>query len=247
MKKIFALLLASVSLALCLTGCVREELGIRLDKDGTGSIQATVALKKDAFEQLAALGGSDPFDGKETFEVEYDGEPYVAFSETKEYASFEEMEKALSEMTYDSDEIDEAADGGEMNTEPTDEIDISDALSESEPVEEADTHLFKSVKIRQDGSKYLFDAVLNPMTGELDGYDMSDVFKVSISVEMPAKVTAFKNGTVDGKKVVFDLSDMSKETELYAECKTASKVPAIIGIVLAVGAVAAFIVLKKRK
>ncbi len=150
-------------------------------------------------------------------------------------------------MTIDSDEIDEAADGGEMNTAPEDEIDISDALTESEPVEETDTRLFKSVKIRKDGSKYLFDAVLNPMTGELDGYDMSDVFKVGISVEMPAKVTAFKNGTVDGKKVVFDLSDMSKETELYAECKTASKVPAIIGIVLAVGAVAAFIVLKKRK
>ena len=47
--------------------------------------------------------------------------------------------------------------------------------------------------------------------------------------------------------ITFDLSDMSKETELYAECKVSSPVPAIIGIVLAVAAVAAFIFLRKRK
>ncbi len=52
MKKIFAVILASVSLAFCLTGCVREELGIRLEKDGTGSIQATVALKKTSLNSL---------------------------------------------------------------------------------------------------------------------------------------------------------------------------------------------------
>ena len=120
-------------------------------------------------------------------------------------------------------------------------------MTEVEPTEEADIHIFKSVEIKKDGSKYVFNAILNPLTGDIDGTDMSDIFKVSMSVEMPAKVTAYKNGTVDGNKVTFDLSDMSKEIELYAECKTASKAPAIIGIVLAVGAVAAFIMLKKRK
>ena len=251
-KKIFALILASVSLALCLTSCVHEELGIKLGKDGTGSIAATVALKKDVCEQLAALGGSDPFEGEETFEVEYDGEAYIAFTETQEYASFEEMEKALAEMTYDTDLFGDMPEDNEFDDEIgddffTDDVVISDPVTEVDPAEEADVHIFKSVEIKKDGSKYVFDATLNPLTGDLDGYDMSDIFKVGISVEMPAKVTAYKNGTVDGNKVTFDLSDMSKETELYAECKTASKAPAIIGIVLAVGAVAAFIVLKKRK
>ena len=93
----------------------------------------------------------------------------------------------------------------------------------------------------------MFDAVLNAAEGTVEGYDLSDILKVNISVEMPAKITKYKNGKVDGKKITFDLSDMSKETELYAECKVSSPVPAIIGIVLAVTAVAAFIVLRKRK
>ena len=247
MKKIFALLFAAVMLAMCLTGCVHEELGIKLNKNGTGSIAATVALKKDAYEQLSAFGG-DPFEGEETFEVEYDGETYIAFTETKEYASFEEMEKALAEMTHDTELFgDMAAEEDEPDVDIEDDIIISDPVTEVEPTEEADVHIFKSVEIKKDGSQYVFNAVLNPLTGDLDGTNMSDIFKVSMSVEMPAKVTAYKNGTVDGNKVTFDLSDMSKEIELYAECKTASKAPAIIGIVLAVGAVAAFIVLKKRK
>ncbi|MBQ2469046.1 MAG: hypothetical protein II503_05110, partial [Clostridia bacterium] len=101
--------------------------------------------------------------------------------------------------------------------------------------------------IKKDGSKYIFDVVLNPLSGELYGYDMSDVFKVSVSVEMPAKISAYKNGTVDGKKITFDLSDMNEELELYAECKTASVVPVIICGVLVVASIVAFIVIRKRK
>ena len=89
--------------------------------------------------------------------------------------------------------------------------------------------------------------MLNAADGQIQGYDMSEIFKVSISVEMPGKVTAYKNGTVEGDKVTFDLSDISEEKELYAESKIASKFPAIIGIALAVIAVVVFIILKKKK
>ena len=119
MKKIFALIFAAVMLAMCLTGCVHEELSIKLNKNGTGSVAATVALQKDAYEQLAEFGG-DPFEGEEIFEVEYDGETYIAFTETKEYASFEEMEKALAEMTHDTELFgDMAAEEDEPDVEMT--------------------------------------------------------------------------------------------------------------------------------
>jgi hypothetical protein len=88
---------------------------------------------------------------------------------------------------------------------------------------------------------------MNPVEGEVEGYDLSEVLKFKISVEMPANVTKYKNGQVDGKKVTFDISDMSEETELYAECKVSSPVPAFIGIGLAIAAVVAFFVLRKRK
>ena len=61
MKKIFALVLAAVTLALCLTGCVYEDLSVKLNKDGTGSIAATVGLKKDFVDNMMA--GADPFEG----------------------------------------------------------------------------------------------------------------------------------------------------------------------------------------
>ena len=257
MKKIFAFVLAAVTLALCLTGCVYEDLNVKLNKDGTGSTAATVGLKKDFIDQV--LGDQNLFGGKETQEIEIDGDKYIAYTETKEYASFREIEKALSEMTYDIDEINDVTGAiekrtintvtdemAEDNNATSDEIALTDD-SVHTISEIADKHIFKSVQVTRDGSRYIFDAVLNPLTGELDGYDMSDIFKISVSVEMPAKVTAYKNGTVDGNKVNFDLSDMSTETELYAECKTASVVPVIICGVLVVASLAAFIVLRKRK
>lgn len=240
MKKIIALLLTVVSLALCLTGCMYEELGVKLNKDGTGSIVTTIGLKKEFVNQLAELGGSDPFDGKETTEIEYDGETYIAFTDTKEYETFEEMEKALAELTFDSTDMEST-----FTSQPDDDTGVS--LQTEDATVNTEAPFFKSVKIKKDGSNYVFDAVLNAAEGTVEGYDLSDILKVNISVEMPAKITKYKNGKVDGKKITFDLSDMSKETELYAECKVSSPVPAIIGIVLAVAAVAAFIVLRKRK
>ena len=252
MKKIFALVLTAVTLALCLTGCVYEDLSVKLNKDGTGSIAATVGLKKDFVDNMMA--GSDPFEGKETFETEYDGEKYIAYTETNEYASFEEIEKALAEMTYETGDFGEMPDmdydEDETPTEINDELSAGEiVLTEpvTETTESADDHIFKSVNITKDGSKYIFDAVLNPLTGDYQGYDMSEIFKISVSVEMPAKISAYKNGTVDGNKITFDLSDMSTETDLYAECKTASVVPVVICGVLVVACLAAFIVLRKRK
>ena len=251
MKKILAIVLSVITLSLCLTGCVYEDLSVKLNKDETGSIAATIGLKKDFVDQM--MNGQNPFDGKETKEIEYDGEKYIAYTEVSEYASFDKIAKALSEMTYDTEDYDvpteNDADGDvDTETETAEETSVIDEwLADTSAEEKADNHIFKSVEIKKDGSKYIFDAVLNKVEGQVQGYDMSDIFKVSISVEMPAKVTAYKNGTVDGNKVTFDLSDMSAETELYAECKTASVVPVIICGILVVASLVAFIVLKKRK
>lgn len=249
MKKIFAIVLSVITLSLCLTGCVYEDLSVKLNKDETGSIAATIGLKKDFVDQM--MNGQNPFDGKETKEIEYDGEMYIAYTEVSEYASFDEIAKVLSEMTYDTEDYDVPTENdadGDVDTETAEETSVIDEwLADTSAEEKADNHIFKSVEIKKDGSKYIFDAVLNKVEGQVQGYDMSDIFKVSVSVEMPAKVTAYKNGTVDGNKVTFDLSDMSAETELYAECKTASVVPVIVCGILVVASLVAFIVLKKRK
>lgn len=251
MKKILAIVLSVITFSLCLTGCVYEDLSVKLNKDETGSIAATIGLKKEFVDQM--MNGQNPFDGKETKEIEYDGEKYIAYTEVTDYVSFDEIAKALSEMTYDTEDYDVPTENevdGDVDTETAEETEpsvIDEWLADTSTEEETDNHIFKSVEIKKDGSKYVFSAVLNKAEGQVQGYDLSDIFKVSVSVEMPAKVTAYKNGTVDGNKVTFDLSDLNEETELYAECKVTSKVPAFIGLGLAVVAVVAFIVLRKRK
>ena len=79
------------------------------------------------------------------------------------------------------------------------------------------------------------------------GYDVEELFKADMTLEMPGKITAYKNGKVDGKTITFDLSKMTDEDEMYAECKVPSMVPAFIGIGLAAAAAVAFIVLKKKR
>ena len=141
MKKIIALLLTVVSLAFCLTGCVYEELGVKLNKDGTGSIETTIGLKKEFVKQLTELGGSDPFDGKETTEIEYDGETYIAFTDTKEYETFEDMEKALAEMTFNANGMD-----GAFTSQPDDDTGVT--LQTEDATVNTETSFFKSVKIK---------------------------------------------------------------------------------------------------
>ncbi len=252
-RKIIAVLLSAFTIAFCLTGCVYENLDIRLGKNGTGSISTTVGLKKEFIKQITEAGGSDPFAGKETSEAEYDGEEYITFTETVEYSSFAEMGKALSELTFENEEMGDLTgvqpDDSDNDGEPDPDEESEDSGDDGLPsvVIKEDKPVFKSVKIEKDGSKYVFDAVMNAADNEIEGYVLSDVLKFSITVEMPSKIAAYKNGKVDGKKIVFDNLDLSKENELYAECSVSSPVPAVIGIVLAVGAVVAFVILKRRK
>lgn len=245
MKKITALLLTLIALAFCITGCIREDLKIKLDKDGGGSVAVTMGLKKELVEQMVA--GSDPFNGRETFETEFDGEKYIAYTDTTEYKSFEEMEKALSELVYNTKDFERPTD---VNDEPDAQENVSDADNEKtisdDSGDESGNLIFKTIKIEKDASKYIFEAVLNPLSGKLNGYDLAEVFKVSISVEMPSKISSYKNGTVEGKNIRFDLSNMTEETELYAECQTVSYVSVIFCGVLAIGCLAAFIILKRR-
>ena len=49
MKRIAALILSAVAMLSLLTGCIHEDIGIKLNEDGTGSIAATVGIEKYAY------------------------------------------------------------------------------------------------------------------------------------------------------------------------------------------------------
>ena len=249
MKRFFALILAALCLVPCLVGCAREDMTIRLNKDGTGALSVTVAIKEAYYEELKDLG-VDPFKDKDSFEAEYDGDKYIGVTETKEYASFEEMQTALSELEYETDifggnDVEENEEDIVFEDMETGEVVVSDGEDVSEETE--DNHIFRDVEVKKEGSKFIFSAVMNKLEGEAHGQKLSDCVKVTVTVEMPDKVSEYIGGKPDGNRVVYEIGDLEEDVEIYAACKVVSKVPAFIGLGIAIVAGVACIILKKKR
>ena len=265
-KKVFALLMSTIMLLCVLTGCIHQDMGVKMNKNGTGSITTTLGIEKDFYEQLKAMG-SDPFEGKTVSEYQYDGNTYVSYAETKEYSSYEDMEKVLLDMTYET-ELVEDAQNGETEDEPIEKpenniggvFDIVIGEEEEDVKEETptpatpakDNRIFSAVNIEKNSgifySSYTFSAVLNPQNGDGLDYDLNDTFKVTLSVEMPAEITGAKGGTVEGNKVIFDIADITSTQELAATCEennTGLVIGIVIGLVVLVAGAVCLIKFKK--
>ena len=182
MKRIAALILAALTLTVLLTGCIHENIGVKLNEDGTGSMSAAVGVEKNTYDQLLGMG-VDLFADSETEPGEYEYKGY-------------ELKQALLDLTYESDELaaltdletdedapmseavdvsaEEIADVPEEETPETDEITEeaaeASAGAEKEAAEaeaSADRHIFKEVVIeKQDGfftKSVRFYAKMNPI------------------------------------------------------------------------------------
>jgi len=244
-KKIITLIVGVIMLAMMLTSCIQNDIGIKMNEDGTGSISATIGIEKDFYNSLIE-NGSDPFEGKTTKEYAFDNKTYVSYTEAKEYGSYEEMEKALLDMTYDTSLIDDM-----QNSEEESEEDITisgkDAL-----ISEKDNHIFSSVNIESNSgifySSYTFNAVMNPQSDEGLDYDMNSVFKVTLTVEMPEEITQSKGGKVEGNKITFDIADITESQEFAATCEsnnTGTVIGIVAGLALVVAGIFFFIKFKK--
>lgn len=248
-KKAISLLLCSVMLLCMLTGCIHQDTGVKMNSNGTGSVTTRLGIAKDFYEQLKEAG-SDPFEGKSVTEYQYDGTTYVSYSETKEYASYADMEKALLAMTYETDIIEDAQGAeGQPEVQP-DEI---SSAGDVEVTPAKDNHIFSSVKIdRNRGifySSYTFKAVLNPQKAEGEEYDPNEAFKVTLSVEMPGKITDAKGGTPDGNKIVFDIADITESQELAAaseENHNGVVIGMVVGLVVLAGGLFCVVKLKRK-
>ena len=248
MKKFLTLALCAIMLVATLTSCVAEDIGIKLNKDGTGTVALTMGIKADYFDMMIGADGNSIFDGKETSEVTIDGEKYIAVTETKEYKSFDEIEKALLEMTYNTDEYEDAV--GEPAEEEDGITDSEIVIAPTEPTETEVLPIFKSVEIvKNEGlfyTNYTFNAVLNPLPKNAE-YDFNDMMKLSITLEMPEKISQTNGGTVEDKTVTFDLEDLTNETELLASAEANNYVVIVSIVVVLVLVLALFLFLTKKK
>ncbi len=248
MKKILTLTLCALMLVVALTSCVAEDIGIKLNKDGTGTIALTMGIKEDYYDMMTDADGNSIFEGKETAEVVIDGEKYISVTETKEYESFDEIEKALLELTYNTDEYEDAV--GEV-AEEDDVIDDSElTVAPTETTETEVLPIFKSVEIvKNEGlfyTNYSFNAKLNPMPKNAE-YDFNDMMKLSITLEMPENITQTNGGTVEDKTVTFDIEDLTNETELLASAEANNYVVIISIVVVLILVLGLFFFLTKKK
>jgi hypothetical protein len=257
-KKIFALVMAVMMLAMILTGCIQNDIGVKMNKDGSGSISTTIGIEKDFYQNLKEIG-SDPFEGKTTTEYTHEDYTYVAYTEVKEYSSYEEMEKALLEMTYDTELIENAqkAQDDEMNADnesfDTSSDDLIVVPYYDEPkVPEKDNHIFSSVNIEKNSgifySTYTFSASMNPQSNDGLDYDMNEAFKVTLTVEMPEEITQTKGGTAEGNKITFDIDDITESQEIVAACESTNTgviIGIVIGLVVLVVGFVCFVKFKK--
>ena len=245
MKKHIMLFMAIVCMFAMLTGCVQQDIGVAINADGTGTVSATIGIEEDAYNQLVGMG-SDIFEGKETTTYEHDGKTYVSYTETKSYENYEDIEKALLEMTYESDVFDG------LNTEDFETEDAEESAEAAEPAP-----IFKSVSIDKSSglfySNYTFKAEMNPQEiSDSEDIEMdlpidTDSFRMTFTVTMPSDITQANGATIDGNKAVFEIDDITEAQEFSVVCEQNNVVAVIVIIVVLVIVLGLFFFLTKRK
>ena len=238
MKKHIMLLMAIVCMFAMLTGCVQQDIGVALNADGTGTVSATIGIEEDAYNQLVGMG-SDIFEGKETSTYEHDGKTYVSYTETKSYENYEDIEKALLEMTYESDVFDG------LNTEDFETEDAEESTESTEP-----TPIFKNVTIEKNTglfySTYTFKAELNPQKiTETEDTEMelpidTDSFRMTFTITMPSDITQASGGTVEENKAVFEIDDITEAQE-FSAISEQNNIAAIVLIIVVLIIILAFL------
>jgi len=239
------LLMAIVCMFAMLTGCVQQDIGVAINADGTGTVSATIGIEEDAYNQLVGMG-SDIFEGKETSTYEHDGKTYVSYTETKSYENYEDIEKALLEMTYESDVFDG------LNTEDFETEDAEESAEAAEPAP-----IFKSVSIDKSSglfySNYTFKAEMNPQEiSDSEDIEMdlpidTDSFRMTFTVTMPSDITQANGATIEGNKAVFEIDDITEAQEFSVVCEQNNVAAVIVIIVVLVIVLGLFFFLTKRK
>ena len=177
---------------------------------------------------------------------EHDGKTYVSYTETKSYENYEDIEKALLEMTYESDVFDG------LNTEDFETEDAEESAEAAEPAP-----IFKSVSIDKSSglfySNYTFKAEMNPQEiSDSEDIEMdlpidTDSFRMTFTVTMPSDITQANGATIEGNKAVFEIDDITEAQEFSVVCEQNNVVAVIVIIVVLVIVLGLFFFLTKRK
>jgi len=228
-KKVVLVFAVVILMVVFLTGCIRTELGIFLNSDGSGSVGASVLIKKEFYEMIKE--DNDPFEGKITFTEKIDGEDYVGFRETKVYDRAADLTAALLSFKFWDEDSDAIFKTVEIRKEGSDLIFRAELNT---PESEADDD--------EDEGEAFFS---------LGDYNPNDMFKLHIIVAMPGEVKSHSRGTLEGRTVIWDVQDLtdSNVIEIVSDNGAVKNttIALIILFVLIVALVILIVIQKTRK
>ena len=271
-RKLIAIVMTVATILTFFTGCVKQDVNVSINKDGTGAIITEFGIEKEFYAQLKD-SGTDPFEGKTVTEYEYDGSTYVSVSETKEYSDVKEIETALEDMIFRTDifadmsfENEDSFEDSESNIE--EEIESENGLLDitvntgseneetdsksDETVSEENNKIFESVSIeKKDGLFYSvlnFNAKFNKQNTTEESYEFDDIYKFRLTLEFPDEIISSTGGSVEGNKIIFDLASIPENGEISASCESKNTtviIGLVAGLILLVGGTFCIIKFKK--
>ena len=167
MKKSLLVALGAI-FTIALTGCVRMDLNVEVNKDGTGTYSGSVAYNASYFseDQIKDSDNDTPIK-----HYEYDGQDWIGYDlDGKEYDSYEELAEALTQIEGSG------TSGSGSGVFKTVTIDSKSGAF---------------------GSTYTFDAETLPVSGDSSSSmgSMSEYVKFNINIKMPGKVS---EGSLEG-------------------------------------------------
>jgi len=254
-KKILSLLITIFLFASLLTGCMRNDIGIQINQDGTGSISTTIGIEKDFYEQLRSTG-ADPFEEKMTYEYLYEDKTYVSYTETKEYSTYEDMEAALLEMTYNAEEIEGSVPyKPEISLDEITEGTIFDNITIDTPTvedTEENDRIFETVSIEKDSgffnTTYTFNAKTNALSTDSE-YEANDIFKVTVTIKLPGNITETTGNIGENGEAIFEITDITESKDISIASNITNTGTITIGIAAIVITIvsAIFFAIKNRE
>ena len=201
-------LLALLASAVVCTGCIRVEIGIRVNDDGSGTLSILSALDAEALRALGEDGGAEienPFSDLDAADLPpgaaveaYDEDGFIGVRASVPFAAGDDIPDAIEAVL---------SDGGD---------DLSGELAGT-------AGLFERFDLYRDGGGWRFDAVVSPLNQEaLSGGDgdalgvalaeqLLEDASFTIRIELPGDVEEHNADVVDGGALVWSLDLFSDQ------------------------------------
>ncbi|MFC7063752.1 LppM family (lipo)protein [Halobacillus seohaensis] len=217
------LLFLCASLIFILTGCVKGDFGVKINKDGSGVNTITLGVEEDNYEQFGGSGEDTLSSSNDELETQgymvekFNEDGYTGFKATKEFDD-------VSQMTV----IPETDGASEENSE-------SEGNEESNPMDMNVSEGFFTTTYTLEGE---IDLENSESLGGMEGM-IADQMDFTFTLDLPVKAKEHNADEVDGKVLTWEINPTgSTDVVVEADAPNLSNIIVVgIGVIVVLGLV----------